>query len=139
MKKIIWRFGPTIAWAILLFVLSSIPNLAFPVQFFSWDDKIHHAAAYTPLGFLLLRGMVGTGECRRKDWRLAILIGVLYGVSDELHQYFVPGRFMDWTDALADAVGVALGSGIFYKWRAYQLRHRQTIAQKGSFKKPAVY
>jgi len=139
MKRILQRHGPAIAWAILLFALSSIPNLAFPVQIFSWDDKIHHAAAYAPLGFLLLRGKAGKGECRRQDLWLAIIIGALYGGSDEIHQYFVPGRFMDWTDALADTVGVMLGSGIFYKWRAYQFGRRQPSAQKNSLKKSAVY
>lgn len=134
MKEILQRYGPALAWAILLFVLSSIPDLAFPVTVFSWDDKIHHAAAYTPLGFLLLRSIAREGACRQKDLWLAIVIGVLYGISDEIHQYFVPGRFMDWTDAAADAVGVTLGSVIFYKWRAYQLR-RQSLAPQSKFKK----
>lgn len=119
MQETTWRFGPVMVWAIFLFVLSSIPDLAFPVKFFSWDDKIHHAVAYTPLGFLLLRGIVGRGENRRKDLWLALIIGTLYGACDEIHQYFVPSRFMDWTDALADAVGVAAGSLIFYKWRTF--------------------
>jgi len=135
MKKMLLRYGPAIAWAVLLFALSSIPDLAAPMQVFSWDDKIHHAAAYTPLGFLLLRGIAGKNVCRRQDWWLAIIVGALYGVSDEIHQYFVPGRFMDWTDALADAVGVALGSGIFYKWRA----RRQLLTPKSDFKKSAAH
>jgi len=129
MKSFLQRYAPAIAWAVLLFALSSIADLAFPVQVFSWDDKIHHAAAYTPLGFLLLRAIAGKERCRPKNLWLAIIIGALYGGSDEIHQYFVPGRFMDWTDALADAIGVTLGSGIFYKWRAYQLS-RQPLTQK---------
>lgn len=134
MKEILQRYGPAVAWAILLFVLSSISDLTAPVLIFTWDDKIHHAAAYVPLGFLLLRGIVGKGKCTRQALWLAIIIGALYGVSDEIHQYFVPGRLMDWTDAVADAVGVTLGSGIFYKWRVYRLS-RQPVAPPSRFKK----
>jgi VanZ family protein len=125
MKFFLQRYGLAIAWAILLFALSSIPDLAFPVKAFSWDDKILHAAVYAPLGFLLLRAIVGKGACTRKELCWAIIIGTLYGVSDEIHQYFVPGRFMDWTDAAADSLGVMFGSWIFYKWRQQRFARRQ--------------
>lgn len=120
MKKFLYRFGATLGWAALLFVLSSIPDLTFPVTVFSWDDKIQHTAAYAPLGFLLLRSLVWKNQIRRRDWWLAIVIGVIYAVSDEIHQHFVPGRTMDWTDALADTLGVTIGSSIFYQWRKRQ-------------------
>jgi len=135
MKNFLQRCGPALAWAILLFVLSSIPDLAFPVTVFSWDDKIHHAAAYTPLGFLLLHSLVGKGVVGRRDFWLAILIGALYGVSDEIHQHFVPGRFMDWTDAAADTCGVMLGSWIFYKWRQHRFAQQQRANGKSDRKK----
>jgi VanZ family protein len=107
----------TIAWAALLFALSSIPDLALPVKIFSWDDKIQHVLAYAPLGFLLLRSIVWKNPtATRENFWLAIVIGALYGVTDELHQHFVPGRFLDWTDAMADVIGVSLGGWIFYRW-----------------------
>ncbi|MCG3120533.1 MAG: hypothetical protein ALAOOOJD_03277 [bacterium] len=123
MKALLYRFGVTLAWAALLFLLSSIPDLTFPVTVFSWDDKIQHTVAYAPLGFLLLRSIVWKNQITRRDWWLALIIGVLYAVSDEIHQYFVPGRTMDWTDALADTLGVIIGSGIFYQWRKRQGQH----------------
>jgi len=134
MKKFLQRYGPALAWSILLFTLSSIPDLAFPVTVFSWDDKIHHAAAYTPLGFLLLRAVVGKGVCRRKDLWLAIVIGGLYGISDEIHQHFVPGRFMDWPDAAADTLGVTFGSWIFYKWREYRFARQHQASNEAQRK-----
>jgi len=134
MKNFLQRHGPAIAWAVLLFVLSSIPDLAFPVQVFSWDDKIHHAAAYTPLGFLLLRAIAGKERCGQKDLWLAIVIGALYGASDEIHQHFVPGRVMDWTDAAADSVGVMFGSWIFYKWRRYRFARQQQASAGAKLK-----
>lgn len=122
MKKFLYRFGATLGWAALLFLLSSIPDLTFPVTVFSWDDKIQHTVAYAPLGFLLLRSIVWKNKITHRDWWLAVVIGALYAVSDEIHQHFVPGRTMDWTDALADTLGVTIGSGLFYRWRK---RHEQ--------------
>jgi VanZ family protein len=41
---------------------------------------------------------------------LAILFGVMYAVTDEIHQMFVPGRTADAADLVADTIGVALGT-----------------------------
>ena len=40
---------------------------------------------------------------------LAFLFCILYGVSDEIHQMFVPHRYADLTDVLSDAAGAAIG------------------------------
>ena len=42
-------------------------------------------------------------------WLVPLLIGFLYAVSDEIHQYFVPGRAMQARDVLIDTAGVLLG------------------------------
>jgi VanZ family protein len=42
---------------------------------------------------------------------------VAYGLGDEVHQLFVPGRLFDLADLAADAAGGALGSGA-YLWLA---------------------
>jgi VanZ family protein len=42
-------------------------------------------------------------------WLIPLLIGFLYAVSDEIHQYFVPGRAMQARDVLIDTSGVLLG------------------------------
>lgn len=118
------RYGWTIAWAALLFILSSIPDLSPPLHVFEWEDKLHHFLAYTPLGWLLMRSMVWRGSSTRKALWLAIALGMGYGISDEIHQYFVPGRMMDWTDAVADTCGIALGSWFFH------YRHKATAAEK---------
>ena len=44
-------------------------------------------------------------------------LGILYGVTDELHQVFVPGRFCDFFDGLADALGVLAGHALYFRWR----------------------
>lgn len=116
--KVLWsRYGWTMAWAALLFILSSIPDLSPPLHVFEWEDKLHHFLAYMPLGWLLMRSVVWRGSSTRKALWLAIAIGMMYGIIDEIHQYFVPGRVMDWTDAAADTTGIALGSWLFHRRR----------------------
>jgi VanZ family protein len=108
------RYVLTIAWAALLFILSSIPDLSPSLHLFEWEDKVHHFLAYMPLGWLLMRSIVWQGNSTRKALCLVIALGAVYGISDEIHQHFVPGRMMDWTDAVADTCGIALGSWLFH-------------------------
>ncbi len=98
----VWRWTPVIAWAALIFGLSSVPDLSSGLG--GWDfvlRKLAHAAEYAILGALLVRAL------RRWSWALAL--GVAYAVSDEIHQSFVPGRQGSPLDVLIDSVGVIAG------------------------------
>jgi VanZ family protein len=93
---------PVVAWAGLIFALSSIPDLGTGLG--TWDlvlRKLAHAAEYAVLGFLLLRAL------GRES--VALAVGIAYAASDELHQHFVPGRHGSPLDVLLDSVGVAVG------------------------------
>jgi len=46
-----------------------------------------------------------TNAAKHHLFELAFAIAFLYGVSDEIHQYFVPGRHPDVLDVVADASG----------------------------------
>jgi VanZ family protein len=48
----------------------------------------------------------------RRAFLLAVVIGSLYGGTDEFHQSFVPGRTADPLDWVADTLGVALGASL---------------------------
>lgn len=89
--------------AALIFALSARPGDAYPTVSLPGLDKVVHFALYAPLGGLLCLGLGG-----RVAW--AALGGGLYGVTDELHQAFVPGRFPDAGDAAADVLGAAAGA-----------------------------
>jgi VanZ family protein len=101
------RWLPALLWAALIFLLSANPGTEVP----GWaaaHDKLAHAVEYGVFGLLLARACGW-----RRAW-LAVLIGVLYGVSDEFHQSFVPKRSgNDLGDMTADAVGSALGVGVY--------------------------
>ena len=66
------------------------------------SDKALHLGVYALLGYLLARGLTSFGWA----WGIA----ALYGISDELHQSYVPGREADVFDWMADAVGSWLGA-----------------------------
>ncbi len=90
------------AWAGLIFWLSSSPDArggAGLLDLVPWGDKLAHATAFGVLGAFLYLASGRAG--------LAFALSVLYGVSDELHQMFVPGRSVDVFDLLADALGAA--------------------------------
>jgi VanZ family protein len=95
-------WAPVVAWAALIFALSSVPDLGTGLG--GWDlvlRKLAHAAEYAVLGALLLRATARPG--------LAFVLGTLYAVSDEVHQSFVPGRMGSVLDVALDTVGVAIG------------------------------
>ena len=96
----------------LIFAASSIPNLRNLPG--GMSDKSGHSIGYAMLAGLLLRAFAG-GRLRGITWKgglIAIVLATLYGVTDEFHQLFVPGRSADPYDVLADCVGATIGVAI---------------------------
>lgn len=71
--------------------------------------KVAHFSIYTVVG-LLLMGLLSTYKIK-ENWRmiLSILLGMIYAVSDEIHQSFTPGRSPRIADVYIDTLGVILG------------------------------
>jgi VanZ family protein len=93
---------PVVAWAALIFALSSIPGLSTGLEV--WDTilrKCAHTLEYAVLGALLLR--------TRISWPAALAFGIAYAASDEVHQRFVRGRHASPVDVGIDAIGLAIG------------------------------
>jgi VanZ family protein len=110
-------WAPVVAWAVVIFAFSSIPSLSSGLG--GWDlalRKLAHLTEYAILGALLVRALSRPG--------LAILLGGLYAVTDEVHQHFVRGRHGAWYDVLLDTLGVAVG---VLAWR--RLRARQPASR----------
>jgi VanZ family protein len=81
-------------------------------------DKVVHAVEYGLLGLLCYRAFrhaAGTGA-GRAAFTLAVLASGGYGVTDEIHQAFVPYRDASGWDVLADTVGAALGAQGWRRW-----------------------
>jgi VanZ family protein len=108
MIRWLWRWGPAVAMMAVIFYASSIPDLtALPGGI---SDKVGHGIGYGLLGALLLRAFAAARLANvgaATSWP-AWLASVAYGVTDEFHQRFVPGRTPDVNDVIADGVGAAL-------------------------------
>jgi VanZ family protein len=107
--------GPVLAYAALIFSLSSLSSFPDEVPSFFGFDKIAHFTEYSFLGCLLYRWCSATNRYRngRGALLMTILIGIGYALSDEWHQSFVPGRDASPWDALFDTMGVGMGAAAY--------------------------
>ena len=93
---------PVVAWAALIFALSSIPHLGTGLG--TWDTVLRkgaHVTEYAVFGLLLVRALGREAP--------AFLLGVAYAITDEIHQHFVTGRHASPIDVAIDSAGVLLG------------------------------
>lgn len=96
------RWVPVAVWAAVIFFLSdqpSLPKLGPP-----WISSATHFGEYLVLAFLLARA---------NGARTGVLGAAVYGVTDELHQAFVPGRTPDVADWFADMAGAFVGVWLY--------------------------
>jgi VanZ family protein len=86
---------------------------AVPAPVSAVPDWVSHGIAYGVLALLLVRAMAGgLGEpVPLAVAARAVSAAFLYGVTDELHQSFVPGRHADPADLLKNLGGAVLGAG----------------------------
>ncbi|MFG1691601.1 VanZ family protein [Gemmatimonadota bacterium] len=99
-------WGPAAIWVAVLFFLSEIDGTSGLSWGFGWD-KVLHFLLYSILGATLAWGWA---RMRRQVPHWAVVsLGVVYGLVDEWHQSFVPGRSPSLGDALADLAGTVAG------------------------------
>ncbi len=97
----------------LIFVISSFEVHLPGVDRLPLRDKALHLAEYGALGWLCA-GAASRSWPTAVGWRtfvLAVFVSTLWGLSDEIHQAFVPGRSSDLADLLADLIGSLVGAG----------------------------
>ena len=102
---------PFLAWLLIIFIQSSFPAVELPkVEFFS-ADKIVHMGVFGLLAALCFISLIHikkqnlfTGSA----YLWSAIITILYGASDEIHQYFVPNRSSELQDWLADIAGIII-------------------------------
>jgi VanZ family protein len=106
MIRFLFSWGPASLWAGFIFWLSSQTWEDGPVGF-EVPDKVVHLILFGILGLALAWG---GRHLQRKGVQIGlVLLGILYAVTDEWHQSFVPLRDPSVGDFAADAVGVILG------------------------------
>jgi len=114
MKKFIWIHGPTLILALLIFILSSIPRLTVPDIGFSLTDKLCHFLEFGIFGFFLQRSFSSINMKVNYKFIIVFILGSLYGVFDEFHQSFIPGRTASFADILADSLGIVFAQIFYY-------------------------
>ncbi len=120
-----WVWWPAIAYMMLIAVVSSFAIQVTDVAPRFLDDKSIHFLEYALLGFLCAHASIQTwpGRSVARMCLLGALIATAFGLSDEIHQAFVPGRAADVYDFLADACGALAGAFVRF-WRSKGERHR---------------
>jgi len=122
-KLVIHYWVPVILYAGMIVYLSSLSTSTenLPHWFDDLNDKIIHGIEYGVLGVLCYRAFFfGAGNrLRGLAPFLAIGCAILFGLSDEIHQFFVPLRYADGWDWLADGIGASMGVVI---WREVVVR-----------------
>jgi len=113
--------GPIVHWLFPNMPPKTVDEIVFAVR------KCAHGTEYAILVILLWRAR--NKPARRRSWpwhwseaRIVLLLSVLYAVTDELHQAFVPNRQSSVVDVLIDSSGAVLGLILlwgFGRWRKY--------------------
>ncbi len=100
-------WGPALVMMTLIFFFSSLPSNDVP-DFGKFEFSVKkggHALGYLLLGRAILYGY---GPGKKSPW-LTLGMCILYAISDEIHQSFVPGRSPRVTDVGIDTLGTLIG------------------------------
>ena len=120
MGQVLSYWVPVALYAGAIFYLSaqSHPEDQLPSFVFrNVNDKVLHAVEYGILSLLCYRAFrwAAGPTVARQAVVLAIVTASVYGITDEVHQLFVPFRESSWLDWLADTIGAVIGA---MSWRS---------------------
>jgi len=108
---------------IKLFEEIGVEFLVYPLYLpYRYPDKFAHLILYMVFGLLLhftlknARNPVMT----RYAAVLAVIFGTIYGITDEIHQAFVPFRTPSYADLIADIVGLALAQALVFMYARFR-------------------
>jgi VanZ family protein len=110
------RWLPAIAWMAVIFMLSSVSGLRVSDDV-SVDRPLRglaHLCSYALLAALLLYALGGRQRPATRHLALAYGLCLAFGLSDEIHQAFVPDRSGRIEDLMIDAIGAAGGLVLGY-------------------------
>jgi len=113
-NKFLSVYAPLILYWIILFIATTLPAAQIPKT--GINDKIEHLLGYFMLTFLLSNALFFQNKNKtgkRFPIIAALVIAAFYGMVDEGHQYFIPGRLCDFYDWTADVTG-AFAAGVSY-------------------------
>jgi len=141
MKRFISCWIPVFLWSFQIFALSSMPNPAdilpnalirvlwrttiFEQRLFFLLGPVGHLINFCVLAFLLLRALTWQKPVYRYHITFAFILTFLYGLSDEIHQLFVPSRAFQLRDVLVNSLGAVIGLTAYNWYDKIKVRRSQ--------------
>ena len=127
---------PAILYSMLIFFLSSLPQSELPPIHVFGFDKIVHFTEYLLYGMTLMLAYTRSKSLvlLENSVVVSVLTGILYAVTDEIHQLFVAGRDCNFWDFSADALGVVFGIYLFSKIIKFYNPEDEILYQQPSHK-----
>ena len=128
MKKIFRYWIPFSAVLIGIFLFSSVPENELKKVEFPFAHLIGHIVAYLLMGFLLCRALTSKFPANVKastfirPIMISIICVLVYAISDEWHQSYVPGRSPAIKDVILDLVCGTFGAGLTILYRSWVSR-----------------
>ena len=113
-------FAPLLFWMTLIFWLSDQSTL-LEIENDAGEKTVYKSAHILTYAFLAWLWWRALSPQRKATWPLlgaAFGLATLYGISDEIHQLYVPGRHGRFADVLFDASG-ALAMVLLLRWFAW--------------------
>ena len=110
------RWGPAILIMLVIFLISGTPGTDLP-DFGGWDlltKKGGHVLGYALLAVAYCYAVNNDKRPKGLQVVLAALMTVLYALSDEWHQRFVPGRNSSLIDVCIDTAGGLMGVSAYW-------------------------
>ncbi len=121
-RRVVLAWLPAIAYMALIWTVSSFSIVPLPIDRVPMRDKGVHFLEYGALGLLVGHAVLRTAQTpsRLRATIATILVCASWGMLDEIHQVFVPGRSGDLLDFVADLLGATTGASLrsvigFYK------------------------
>lgn len=120
--------SPIIVLSLAIIVFSSFPRAPLPDVGILEFDKVVHLTAFLVYGVLLQFALIGNTKLSKSKVLIAtLIIGIVFAISDELHQSFVPGRDADIFDLFADTAGILI-SLLMHRYLSVILKIKKAIS-----------
>ena len=129
-SNLITHWLPLIIWLSIIFIVSSIHGSKLQFLPFNTITQVHiaellsyrqatfHIGEYYLLVILIYRLLrVKLNHPETFIYLLSFTTSIMYAISDEVHQYFVPGRFATLTDLIFDTSGIIIGLFCIYIYK----------------------
>lgn len=116
-KEQLLAWLPALVCMVVIYAASATPSNRIQ-NFGAWDTLVKKGGHFIGYAFLGITYLIGIGGRRQRAWMIAIPLAILYAASDELHQFYTPGRHSRLVDVGIDGIGAVSGVWLWIRMRA---------------------